>query len=100
MSSIPNYSELTPAMRRDYASGAKAKASFLQGRDWVYAATGQTTSLRDGVIPAGTTVLLRFKRNTGVTSIKVTAKMIADAEAVPLSVLAGADPYTTVLVSR
>jgi hypothetical protein len=95
MTSLPNFSELTPRRGRDYASGAKAKLAFLQGRDFVYAATGQTTSLRDGVITPGTTVLLRFKRLTGVTSVKVTQKMIDNALEVPLSVLSAADPYTT-----
>lgn len=94
---IPNWSELVPAYRRDYATAKNVKAAFLQGRDFTYAATSQATSLRDGVIQPGTTVLLRYKRLTQVTSVKVTKAMIDAANEVPLSVLSAPDPYTTVI---
>jgi hypothetical protein len=71
---LPNFSELTPSYGRDYTSGKDAKAAFLAGKDFTLAATGQQTSIAD-VAPGGT-VLLRFKRNTGVVSLKVTKAQI------------------------
>jgi hypothetical protein len=43
----------------------------------VFATTGQYTSIRD--VAPGTTVLLRYNRNMGVTSLKVTKAQIEKA---------------------
>ena len=67
MATLPNYAELTPSYGRDYMSAAKAKEGFRSGEDWTLAETGQQTSIRD--LEVGTTVLLRYKRLTGVTTI-------------------------------
>jgi hypothetical protein len=71
---LPNFAELTPSYGRDYTSGKAVKEAFVGGIDFVLAATGQYTSIRD--VAPGTTVLLRFKRNTGVTTLKVTKAQI------------------------
>lgn len=78
---VPNYSEFTPYIGRDYTKAADVKADFLAGKDFYFAATGQATSLRDGVVAPGTTVLLRYKRNTQVATLKVTAAQVAAVSA-------------------
>jgi hypothetical protein len=73
---LPNYSELTPAYARAHTTktAKQAKEDFLAGLDVVFATTGQYTSIRD--VAPGTTVLLRYNRNMGVTSLKVTKAQI------------------------
>ena len=66
---LPNYTELLPAYGRDYKSGKAAKEDFLAGKDF-RTPFGLYTSIRDAVV--GNTVLLRFKKQTGVTSVVIT----------------------------
>ena len=63
--------ELTPAYGRDYKSGKDAKQAWADGKDFLgdYQLGFKPVNLSD--IPKPCTVLLRFKRNTGVTSVKV-----------------------------
>jgi hypothetical protein len=65
---IPNYSELTPAYGRDYKNKAEVVAAFEGGKDFIFAATGQYTSIKD--VAPGTTVLLRYKQKRSVTPYK------------------------------
>ena len=68
---VPQWSELTPRYGRDYTKKADVVADFLAGKDFTFAATGQACSIRD--VQPGTSVLLRYKRHTMVTTLKVTA---------------------------
>lgn len=77
---LPGWAELTPAYGRDYKSAAEVKAAFLANADFTYATTGQSTNLADGHVWPGTSVLLRYKRLTMVTTLKVTAAQILAAQ--------------------
>ena len=65
--------ELTPSYGRDYKSAKDVKAAFDAGKDFAgdYSVGFQTIN-REQIRP-GTTVLLRYKRNTAVVAHKVTA---------------------------
>ena len=76
---IPQWAELTPSYGRDYTSAAKAKADFLSGKDFTWAATGQQMSITD--CDLGSTVYLRYKKLTQLTPVKITMKMLSDARA-------------------
>lgn len=52
--------EVIPAYGRDYATAKAAKADWLNGKDWMVAATGQYCSRRD--FGPGTRVILRYAR--------------------------------------
>ena len=74
---VPNWSEITPRYGRDYRSAAEVKAAFRaeeKPQDFTLAATGQAMSILD--VAVGTTVLLRYKRHTMVTTLKVTQGML------------------------
>lgn len=82
---LPNYTTLSPAFGRDYKSAAEVKAAFLSGeRDFIANTPfgSGTTNIRDGYIHPGTTIQLRYKRLTMVTTVKVTAANIAAAQGV------------------
>jgi hypothetical protein len=69
MQTLPNFSELTPAYGRNFKTKAEAVASWEAGQDWMYASTGQYTSMRDQA--PGTTVMLRYKSLRAVTTYKL-----------------------------
>lgn len=66
------YFELTPAYGRDYKTKAEVVSAFNQGADFEgdLQLGFRLCSKRD--IPTGSTVLLRYRRQTRVTSLKVT----------------------------
>ena len=63
--------ELSPAYGRDYKSAKDVIEAFNKGKDFVgdYNLDFRYCSKRD--IPAGSTVMLRYKANRQVTSVKV-----------------------------
>lgn len=73
MNGIANWSEATPSYGRDYTTAKAVKDDFLAGKDFTLASTGQQFTIRD--LAPGTTVLLRYKRKTGVTPFKLTHTM-------------------------
>jgi len=86
MDTIPNWTELVPAYGREYKSQKAVKDAFLEGRDFRLrnthvAATRQATSLADDVRAVGTMVILRYKRLTMTTTVKVTKKMLDEVGA-------------------
>ena len=65
---------LCPAYGRDYKSGKEAKAAFLSGADFVitdyfHPSDGRYANVSD--LTKGETYMLRFKRLTGVCTVKV-----------------------------
>ena len=68
------YYELTPAYGRDdYKTGKEVKAAFDAGKDFEGDYQLGFSLVNKPQIPIGSTVLLRYKRNTQVTSVKVTS---------------------------
>ena len=65
------YYELTPAYGRDYNTKAEVIAAWYEDRDFVgdYQLGFKYCNAQD--FKPGDTVLLRYKRNTQVTSVKV-----------------------------
>lgn len=63
--------ELTPAYGRDYKNKAEVTNAFKEGKDFSgdYQMNFAYCSIRD--FKPGDTVLLRYKRNTQVTSYKI-----------------------------
>lgn len=69
-----NFLELLPAYGRDYASAKDAKQAFLAGQDFKFASpfppyAGRYCSFRD--FSPKTQVILRFKRLTATTPVRV-----------------------------
>lgn len=67
-----------PAYGRDYKSGKAAKQAFMEGADFQNSSmfgpdAGRYFSLEE--LGVGQSVTLRFKRLTGITSLKVTQAM-------------------------
>ena len=65
---------LTPAYGRDYNSAAAAKADFEAGKDFIYLDmfspyNGKPCNIND--LPKGSTVRIRYKQKTMVTTAKV-----------------------------
>lgn len=76
-----NWLEIGPAYGRDYKSAKDAKADFLNGKDFENLSRLQTgggtyCSIRD--FAPGTSVILRYKRNTMTTTVKVPHYEITD----------------------
>jgi hypothetical protein len=69
MNKISNYSVLTPAYGRDYASSKAAKQAFMAGRDWLLQPSGKPCSVRD--FAPGVGVELRFSKLRNLTIVKV-----------------------------
>lgn len=65
------YYELTPAYGRDYKSAKEVTAAFEAGQDFEgdYQLGFKLCSKSD--LPLGSTAILRYKRNTQLTSVKV-----------------------------
>ena len=63
--------ELTPAYGRDYKSAKEATKDFLEGKDFQgdYQIGFQLCSIAD--IKPGSSVVLRYGRNTKLTTVKV-----------------------------
>ena len=80
---IPNWTELVPAYGRDYKNSKEAREAFLEGRDFILAATGQATSLADTVWDqsVGTQVILRYRRHQSTVIVKLTPKHFAEVGA-------------------
>lgn len=72
------YYELAPAYGRDYKSAKDVTAAFQSGADFQgdYSMGFRLCSIRD--LDPGSTVLLRYKRNTMVTSVKVKSTAVID----------------------
>ena len=68
--------ELQPAYGRDYKNAREVKEAFASGKDFIgdYQLGFQYMSVRD--LKPGVTVLLRYKRKTQVTTLKVTQAMV------------------------
>jgi len=66
------YYELTPAYGRDYKTGKEAKAAFDAGKDFEGDYQLGFKLVNRAQLPIGSTVLLRYKRNTQVANVKVT----------------------------
>ena len=69
---LPNHCELLPAYGREYKNKKDVVADFVKGLDWIYASTGQYTSIKDCSVD--NSVLLRYKDKREVCSYKVTGK--------------------------
>ena len=67
-----SYYELTPAYGRDYKSAAEAKAAWNAGKDFTGDYSMGFQLVNKPQVDIGSTVLLRYKRNTQVASVKVT----------------------------
>jgi len=65
--------ELTPAYGRDYKNKAEVTAAFNAGKDFEGDYQLGFSLVNKEQLPAGSTVMLRYKRNTMVTSIKINA---------------------------
>ena len=65
--------ELTPAYGRDYKNKAEVTAAFNAGKDFEGGYQLGFSLVNKEQLPAGSTVMLRYKRNTMVTSVKVGA---------------------------
>jgi len=65
------YYELTPAYGRDYKSANEAKAAFEAGKDFIGDYQLGFKPINKPQVPIGSTVLLRYRRNTQATSVKV-----------------------------
>ena len=65
--------ELTPAYGRDYKTGKEVKAAFDAGKDFQGDYSMGFRLVNKPQIPAGSTVLLRYKGNRSVVSHKVVA---------------------------
>lgn len=63
--------ELTPAYGRDYKTAKAVKEDFAANKDFRGDYQMGFALVNRDQIPAGATVLLRYKRNTAVTSVKV-----------------------------
>lgn len=68
------YIEVTPAYGRDYKSAKDAKADWAAGKDFVVASVdtgraGSYINIQDA--PKGSTILIRYKRLTQVTTVQV-----------------------------
>jgi len=63
--------ELTPAYGRDYKNKAEVTAAFNAGKDFEGDYQLGFGLVNKEQLPAGSTVMLRYKRNTMVTSVKV-----------------------------
>jgi hypothetical protein len=63
--------ELTPAYGRDYKSAKEVKAAFESGKDFLGDYQLDFALVNKAQLPVGSTVLLRYKRNTQVTTLKV-----------------------------
>ncbi len=63
--------ELTPAYGRDYKTAAEVKHAWTSGKDFAgdYQLGFKPVNIAD--IPKPSTVLLRYRANTQVTSVKV-----------------------------
>ena len=68
-----SYYELTPAYGRDYKSAGEAKAAFDSGQDFLGDFQVGFKPINKPQIEIGSTVLLRYKRNTAVASVKITS---------------------------
>lgn len=70
------YYELQPAYGRDYKTAKEVKEAFAAGKDFIgdYQMNFQYMSVRD--LKPGDTAMLRYKRKTKVTSLKVTQAML------------------------
>lgn len=79
---MSQYIELTPAYGRDYRSAKEATAAFKSGQDWIGDFTLGFKPVNLPQIPIGSTVILRYKRNTQATTCKVTTHTL-EAPAVP-----------------
>lgn len=68
------YIECTPAYGRDYKSAKEVKAAWVEGKDFLIASVDHPDCgryLNKDDAPKGTTLLLRYKALTQVTTIKV-----------------------------
>lgn len=65
---LPNYAELLPAYGRDYKTGKAVKSDWEANKDFRIAATGQLVNKEQ--VEKGKTVLLRYARQTKVTTCK------------------------------
>lgn len=63
--------ELTPVYGRDYKKKAEVIAAFNEGKDFEGGYSIGFKLINKPQIAAGTTVLLRYKGNTRVASVKV-----------------------------
>jgi len=63
--------ELTPAYGRDYKNAKEVKAAWEAGKDFIgdYQLGFKYVGKKD--IPKPCTVILRYKRNTSLTTVKV-----------------------------
>jgi hypothetical protein len=68
--------EIQPAYGRDYKTGKEAKDAFASGKDFIgdYQMGFRYMSCRD--LKPGDTALVRYRRNTQVVAVKVTAAMV------------------------
>lgn len=63
--------ELTPAYGRDYKSAKEVKAAWDEGNDFVGDYQLNFAYVGKNDIPKPCTVVLRYKRNTMLTTVKV-----------------------------
>lgn len=63
--------ELTPAYGRDYKTKAQAIADFNANKDWIGDYQLGFRLVNKEQIPPGSTVLLRYAKETKVVSLKV-----------------------------
>ena len=64
---------IRPAYGRDYKNVKELKEDLAAGKDFQLCATGQYCSIRD--FPAGTEVLVRYKKSLQTTVVKITPEM-------------------------
>lgn len=79
---MTQYIELTPAYGRDYRSAKEAVSAFKAGQDWIGDYQFNFALVNLPQIPLGSTVILRYRRNTQAVTYKVTTHTL-EAPAVP-----------------
>lgn len=65
------YFELTPAYGRDYATGKAVVAAFNEGKDFEGDYQLGFKLVNKSQLPKGATAVLRYKKNTRITSVKI-----------------------------